>query len=118
MDAAGNDARRVTALGAHVFNALAGFALAAVLLVCGLLYGPDAEPGRIDRVSVVRHCRFILLAAALLVLASRHDAIALTVFVVLTVATVAIAWRAEAAIGAVPVAAVLAMVVMAHWAVR
>jgi len=52
------------------------------------------------------------------VLVSRHDAAALTAFVVLTAATVAIAWRTEAATGAVPVAAVLAAMVMAHWAVR
>ena len=39
-------------------------------------------------------------------------------FVVLTVATVAIVWVAEAAAGAVPVAAILAVVVMAHWAVE
>ena len=107
----------VTAVGAHVFNALAGFALAAVFLVCGLLYGPGAKPGELDRVSVFA-LSIYLLAAALLVLASRHDATALTVFVVLTIATVAVAWRAEAASGAVPVAAVLAMVVMAHWAVQ
>ena len=43
---------------------------------------------------------------------------ALAAFVVLTIATVAIAWRTEAASGAVPVAAILAMVVMAHWAVQ
>jgi uncharacterized membrane protein len=107
----------VTAVGAHAFNTLAGFALAAVFLVCGLLYGPDAKPGELDRVSVFA-LTIYLLAAALLVLASRHDATALTVFVVLTIATVAVAWRAEAASGAVPVAAVLAMVVMAHWAVQ
>ncbi len=107
----------VTAIGAHAFNTLAGFALAAVFLVCGLLYGPDAKPGELDRVSVFALSVY-LLAAALLVLASRHDAAALTVFVVLTIATVAIAWRAEAASGAVPVAAVLAMAVMAHWAVQ
>ena len=107
----------VTAVGAHAFNTLAGFALAAVFLVCGLLYGPDAKPGELDRVSVFA-LSIYLLAAALLVLASRHDATALTVFVVLTIATVAVAWRAEAASGAVPVAAVLAMVVMAHWAVQ
>ncbi|MFZ2065626.1 MAG: DUF2339 domain-containing protein [Xanthobacteraceae bacterium] len=107
----------VTAVGAHAFNTLAGFALAAVFLVCGLLYGPDAKPGELDRVSVSA-LSIYLLAAALLVLASRHDATALTVFVVLTIGTVAVAWRAEAASGAVPVAAVLAMVVMAHWAVQ
>jgi uncharacterized membrane protein len=107
----------VTAIGAHAFNTLAGFALAAVFLVCGLLYGPEAKPGELDPVSVFALSVY-LLAAALLVLASRHDAAALTVFVVLTIATVAIAWRAEAASGAVPVAAVLAMAVMAHWAVQ
>src|SRR5579872_253743 len=92
-------------------------AVAAVFLVCGLLYGPDVKPGELDRVSVFA-LSIYLLAAALLVLASRHDATALTVFVVLTIGTVAVAWRAEAASGAVPVAAVLAMVVMAHWAVQ
>ena len=107
----------VAAVGAHAFNTLAGFALAAVFLVCGLLYGPQAKPGEVDRVSVFALSVY-LLAAALLVLASRHDATALTVFVVLTVATVAVAWRAEAASGAVPVAAILAMAVMAHWAVQ
>jgi uncharacterized membrane protein len=107
----------VTALGAHVFHALAGFALVATFLVCGLLYGPPATPGAVDRLSTLALAVY-LLAAAFLVLASRHDPVALTAFVVLTVATVAIAWRTEAAAGAVPVAAVLAALVMAHWAVH
>jgi uncharacterized membrane protein len=107
----------VTALGAHVFHALAGFALVATFLVCGLLYGPPAAPGMIDRLSTLALVVY-LLAAALLVLASRHDPVALTAFVILTVATVAIAWRTEAAAGAVPVAAILAALVMAHWAVH
>ena len=54
--------------------------------------------------------------ALLLVLASRHDPAALTVFTLLTVATVAIAWRTDAAAGAVPVAAVLASIVILRWA--
>jgi uncharacterized membrane protein len=107
----------VTALGAHVFHALASFALVATFLVCDLLYGPPAAPGAIDRLSTLALAVY-LLAAAVLVLASRHDPIALTAFVILTVATVAIAWRTEAAAGAVPVAAILAAVVMAHWAVH
>ena len=107
----------VVAVGAHAFSTLAGFTLAAIFLVCGFLFGPDAKPGEVDRVSVFALSVY-LLAAAFLVLASRHDAAALTVFVVLTVATVAVAWRAEAASGAVPVAAILAMAVMAHWAVQ
>ena len=107
----------VDALGAHVFNALAGFALACALLVCGLLYGPPASPGRIDLLSTLALSVY-LVVAAILVLASRHDGVALTAFAVLTVVTVATAWRTEAATGVVPVAAILAAVVMAHWAVQ
>jgi len=107
----------VEALGAHVFNALAGFALAAVFLVCGLLYGPPAKPGEVDRLSSFALAVY-LLVAALLVLASRHDPVALIAFVFLTAATAAVAWRTEAATGAVPVAALLAAAVMAHWAVN
>ena len=106
----------VAALGAHVFNAFAGFALAAVFLVCGLFFGPSAAPGQIDRLSTLALSVY-LVVAALLVLASQHDAVALTAFAVLTAATVGIAWRTEAAVAAVPVAAALAMAVMAHWAV-
>ena len=56
------------------------------------------------------------VGALILVLASRHDPAALTVFTLLTIATVAIAWRTDAAAGAVPVAAVLASVVILRWA--
>jgi uncharacterized membrane protein len=107
----------IIALGAHIFHTLAGFALVATFLVCGLLYGPPTAPGLIDRLSTLALAVY-LLAAAFLVLASRHDPAALTAFVVLTVATAAIAWRTEAAAGAVPVAAILAALVMAHWAVH
>jgi uncharacterized membrane protein len=107
----------VIALGAHVFHAIAGFALVATFLVCGLLYGPPAAPGLIDRLSTLALAVY-LLAAAFLVLASRHDPAALTAFVVLTVATIAIAWRTEAAAGAVPASAILAALVMAHWSVH
>ena len=113
----GTDLYPVEALGAHVFHTVAGFALAATFIVCGLLYGPPAAPGEIDQTSILALSIYLLIAA-LLVLASRHDPIALTAFFALTIATVAIAWRTEAAAGAVPVAAILAMVVMAHWAVQ
>ncbi len=113
----GTDLYPVAALGAHVFHTVAGFALAATFIVCGLLYGPPAAPGEIDQTSILALSIYLLIAA-LLVLASRHDPIALTAFFALTIATVAIAWRTEAAAGAVPVAAILAMVVMAHWAVQ
>jgi uncharacterized membrane protein len=82
----------VTALGAHVFHALAGFALVATFLVFGLVYGPPAIPGALARLSTLALMVY-LLAATLLVLASRHDPVALIAFVVLTAATVSLAWR-------------------------
>jgi uncharacterized membrane protein len=106
----------VDALGAHVFYVVAGFALAAMLIVAGLLLGPDAEPGRIDGVSSAALGAY-LVAAALLVLASRHDPLALVASAVLAAATAAIAWRAEAAAAAVPTAALLAALVIVRWPV-
>ena len=105
----------VDALGAHAFHVIVGFALAASLIVAGLWLGPDALPGRIDGVSSAALGAY-LLAATLLVLVSRHDPLALVTFAVLAAATVAIAWRAEAATAAVPVAAVLVVLVFVRWA--
>ena len=85
------------------------------MIVAGLWLGPDALPGRIDGVSSAALGAY-LLAATLLVLVSRHDPLALVTFAVLAAATVAIAWRAEAATAAVPVAAVLVVLVFVRWA--
>jgi uncharacterized membrane protein len=105
----------VEALGAHAFHVIVGFGLAAALIVSGLLFGPDAEPGRIDGVSSGA-LGVYLIVATLLTLASRHDPVALTTFAALTVATVAIAWRTEAGAAALPVSALLVALVMARWA--
>jgi uncharacterized membrane protein len=108
----------VDALAAHAFHLLAGFALAALLIVSGLLYGPPAAaPGRIDAVSCGALAAF-LAATAILVLASRHDPLALAALVALVAATCAIAWRSEAATAAVPAAAALVAIVFAHWSVN
>src|SRR5262245_65303897 len=107
---------RVDALGAHLFHVVAGFALAAALIVAGLFLGPDAEVGRIDGVSSAALGTY-LAAATLLVLASRHDPLALATFAVLVAATVAIAWRAEPPAAAVPAAALLAALVIVRRAV-
>jgi uncharacterized membrane protein len=106
----------VEAIGAHVFNALAGFVLAAVFLVCGLLYGPEAKPGEVEWVSTFSLSVYVLVGA-LLVFATGEDTVPFAAFIILTAATVAISWRTEAATGAVPVAAILAIAVMADWAV-
>src|SRR5262249_41454102 len=105
----------VDALGAHAFHLITDFVLAALLIVAGLLFGPDASPGRIDGVSSATLGGYLVIAA-LLVLASRHDPLALATFVALVVATATIAWRTEAAAAAVPAAALLALLVIVRWA--
>ncbi len=58
-----------------------------------------------------------LFASMLLVLATGHDTLALTLFVVLVAATMAIAWRSDAAAAAVPAAAVLVTLIFLQWSI-
>jgi uncharacterized membrane protein len=113
----GIDDLSADALIPHALHALIGFALAAALLVSGLFYGPDPEPGEIDEISSGALGAY-LLAITALVLTSQHDTIALTAFTLMVIATVAIAWRTEAATAAVAAAGAFAALVMAHWAVE
>ena len=110
----GIDYPHVTALGAHLFHVVAGFALAAAMIVSGLFYGPEAEPGKIDEVSSGSIAAYAL-AATFIVCGSLHDPAALTVFTVLAIATVAICWRTEAALYALPAAGLFSVIVMLHW---
>jgi uncharacterized membrane protein len=104
----------VDALGAHLFHVIVGFALAAALIVSGLFYGPSAEAGKTDEISSGAIGAY-LVAATVLVVGSLHDSGALIVFTILTAATVAIAWRSESALFALPVAGLMAVLVMVHW---
>ena len=52
----------------------------SLLIVSGLLFGPDAAPGEIDLVSSGALAAY-LFAAMLLVFATGHDTLALTLFV-------------------------------------
>jgi uncharacterized membrane protein len=106
---------RVEGLAAHLFHAVASYALAAAIIVAGLLYGPAAEPGRSEPMSSFALGAF-LLGALLLVLASRHDPVALTIFTVLTITTLGIAWRTDAAAPTVPLAALFSTIVIVRWA--
>jgi uncharacterized membrane protein len=105
----------IEALNAHLFHVVAGFALAAALIVSGLKYGPPAEPGQIDGVSSGSIGAF-LFAAAFLAINSDHDTLAIAIFAMLAAATVGIAWRTEAALWALPAAGVFAAAVMIQWA--
>ncbi len=101
----------------HVFHGVVGYALAAALIVSGLLYGPAVQPGKVDGISSGALAGY-LLALAFLVVARNHEAPALYAFALLCVATIAIAWRTESAAAAVPAAAILAGLVLAQWAVE
>jgi len=105
----------VEALGAHLFFTIAGFALAAAIIVSGLLYGPPADAGKVEPLSSGALAAYVL-TTAWLVVGSQHDAAALTVFSLLAAATVAIAWRTDAALWAVPLAAALVVLVLLEWA--
>jgi uncharacterized membrane protein len=107
----------VDSLGPHALHAVVGFALAAALIVCGLFYGPDSEPGRIDGISSGALAAY-LFCATMLVIAREHDPIALAAFTALAVATIAIAWRTDAAAAAIPLAGLFATLVISSWAVE
>ena len=104
-------------VGPHGFHVISGFVLAALMVVCGFLFGPPADEGRIEPISSGSLAAY-LLGAAMIVLASFHDSAAIIVFAVLVAATLMVAWRAPAATGAVAAAAALVFVVFAEWAVR
>lgn len=104
-------------LAPHAFSVIAGFALAAALVVSGLLFGPDAEAGKVEPVSSISLAAF-LFAATIMVIAFRHADAAMIVFAILTAATIAIAGRSAAAAGALPAAAVFVALAFLSWAVH
>jgi uncharacterized membrane protein len=112
----GIDVAATDVIMAHAFHVLAGFSLAAALIVSGFLYGPSADRGRIDGISSTALAAYVF-AAAMLVSATGHDGTALAAFALLAAGAVVIAWRTEAAVAAVPAAAALAVLVLADWSV-
>jgi uncharacterized membrane protein len=101
----------------HAFHVMAGFILAALLVVCGFMFGPSAEAGEIEPFSSGSLAVY-LLGATLIVVNSAHADMAVIVFTLLVAGTLFVAWRAEAAAGAVGAAAALVFVVFAEWAIR
>src|SRR5436305_2353304 len=83
-------------VGPHAFHVVAGFTLAALLVVCGFMFGPPADDGQIEPISSGSLAAY-LLGATMIVLASFHADTAIMVFAVLVAATLFVAWRAQAA---------------------
>jgi uncharacterized membrane protein len=113
----GLDILNIIGVAPHTFHVTVGFALVATFIVSGLLFGPDPTEGKIDPVSTFALAAY-LFGSLLVVLMSWHDALPLTVFVALTAATLAIAWRSESAAGAVPVAAIIVALMFLHYCVQ
>ncbi len=101
----------------HAFHVMAGFVLAALLVVCGFVFGPPAEEGQIEPISSGSLAAY-LLGATLIVLTSFHADAAVIVFGLLVAGTLFVAWRAQAATGAIAAAAAFVFIVFAEWAVR
>ena len=101
----------------HAFHVIAGFVLAALLVVCGFMFGPAGEQDQIEPISSGSLAAYLLGATAI-VLNSAHADTAIVVFAILVAGTLLVAWRAPAATAAVGAAAVLVFVVFAEWAVR
>src|SRR5882762_7485483 len=104
-------------VGPHAFHVIAGFVLAALLVVCGFMFGPPADEGQIEPISSGSLAAY-LAGATMIVLASFHDDAAIIVFAVLMAGTLWVAWRAPAATGAIGAAAIFVFIVFAEWAVR
>src|SRR5471032_2716884 len=104
-------------IGPHVFHVISGFILAALLVVCGFLFGPPADEGRIEPISSGSLAAY-LAGATMIVLASFHNDTALIVFALLVAGTLLVAWRAQAATGAIGAACLFVFIVFAEWAVR
>ncbi|MBB5053744.1 putative membrane protein [Afipia massiliensis] len=111
------DIARPHTFGPQAFDIIASFALAALLVVAGFMFGPPADQGRVEPVSSISLGVF-LFGATVLVLTNNHADPAMIVFALLVAATFAIAWRAESATAAIGAAAVLVFAVFAEWAIR
>lgn len=108
---------RAAVIAPHAFHVLAGFILASLLVVCGFLYGPPAEEGRIEGISSGA-LSASLLSATLVVLSSFHADIAMVTFALIVAGTLFVAWYAQAATVAVAAAAGFVAVVFLEWAIQ
>jgi uncharacterized membrane protein len=104
-------------IGPHAFHVIAGFILAALLVVCGFMFGPTAEEGQIEPISSGSLAAY-LLGATLIVLTGAHADPAMITFALLVAGTLFVAWRTEAATAAVAAAAGFVFVVFAEWVIR
>jgi len=101
----------------HLFHVIAGFSLAALLVVCGFALGPSAGEELVEPISSGSLAAY-LFGATLIVLYGQHADSAMIAFAILIAGAFLVAWRAPAATGAVSAASILIFIVFAEWVVR
>ncbi|WP_407166326.1 DUF2339 domain-containing protein [Bradyrhizobium sp. ORS 111] len=101
----------------HAFHVIAGFVLAALLVVCGFMFGPASDGEAIEPISSVSLAAY-LFGATMIVLNSSHADAAMISFALLVAGSLVVGWRAPAAVGAIGAASAFAFIVFGEWAVR
>jgi uncharacterized membrane protein len=101
----------------HAFHVVAGFILAALLVVCGFMFGPPADQEQVEPISSGSLAAY-LFGATTIVLSSFHADAAIITFGLLVAGSLFVAWRAPAAAGAIGAASILVFAVFGEWAVR
>jgi uncharacterized membrane protein len=101
----------------HLFHVIAGFVLAALLVVTGFAFGPAAGEEQVELISsgALAAC---LAGATLIVLFGHHADSAMIAFALLIAGALFVAWRAPAAAGVISAASALIFVVFVEWVVR
>src|SRR5882724_7182914 len=90
----------------HLFHVIAGFVLAALLVVTGFAFGPAAGEERVELISSGALAAY-LFGTTLIVLFGHHADSAIIAFALLIAGAVFVAWRAPAAAGILAAASLL-----------
>src|SRR5258708_4858719 len=101
----------------HLFHVIAGFILAALLVVTGFAFGPDAGTEEVEPISSGALAAY-LFGAMMIVLSSYHADAAMIGFALLVAGVLCVAWRTPAAASALGAAWFVIVAVFAEWAVR
>jgi uncharacterized membrane protein len=104
-------------IGPHLFHVIAGFVLAALLVVTGFAFGPAAGADEVEPVSSGALAAY-LFGALMIVLSSHHADAAMIGFALLVAGVLFVAWRTPAAASALGAASIFIFAVFIEWAVR
>src|SRR5258708_30391068 len=101
----------------HLFHVIAGFVLAALLVVTGFAFGPAAGEEQVELISsgALAAC---LVGATLIVLFGHHADSAMIAFALLIAGALFVAWRAPAAAGVISAPSALIFCAFGEWVGR